>query len=228
MKTKYEIVTVNNVEITVDVSLLFKTDELFFNATQMAKPFEKRVNDFLNTSETGNYIKALITLNGGNKDDFTFSRRGKYGGTWLHRDLALQFARWLSPLFAVHLDRWTRERILQEHEWKQKRMEARTGYLPMTNAIQRAHEDPQHYHFSNEANLINRVVLGMDSKAYCELNEVPTVRDGVSAFELFEINRLQTINTGLIEMGMDYDQRKAALIECHQKELNLIGWGEAA
>lgn len=68
MKAKYEIIEVNQAEITVDVSLLMKTEELFFNATHMAKPFGRRPNDFWNDQQNVAYLEALITISGGNKN----------------------------------------------------------------------------------------------------------------------------------------------------------------
>jgi len=62
MKPKNEIVDVGITEITVDVSLLTKTEEMFFNATQMAKPFGKRPDDFWKQSQNKEYLDALITL----------------------------------------------------------------------------------------------------------------------------------------------------------------------
>lgn len=222
MKAKYEVVTIDSVEVTVDISLLLKSDEMLFNATEMAKFFGKLPNDWLRLPETDAYIDAF--LNAGfsrinSRDELITTKKGRYGGTWLHKELSLAFARWLSPVFAVHLDHWTRERIRREHEWRQKRLEARTGYLPMSSAINRTHDHPRHYHFTNEANLINRIVLGMDARRYCDLHQVPTVRDGVSMFELDEIKRLQQINTSLILLGMGYEQRKGLLSENHQQEL---------
>jgi len=60
VKTKYEIIEVNQAEIMVDVSLLTKSEELFFNATHMAKPFEKRVRDFLKLESTKEYMEAIF------------------------------------------------------------------------------------------------------------------------------------------------------------------------
>jgi len=166
---------------------------------------------------------ALVTLSEGNESDFVYTRRGgKYQGTWLHRDLALQFARWLSPLFAVHLDKWTRNRIQQERTWQQKRLEAKTGFLPMTNAVRHAYDPVEHYHYSNGADMINRIVLGMTAKDYRATYAVESVRDAMDAAQLDEINRLQVINTGLIEIGMGYDERKENLTACHQKALQQL------
>jgi len=229
MTSKYEVIEIDQCEITVDVSLLLKSDGLFFNATDMAKPFNKRPNDFLNTSENGNYIDALITLYGGNKDTYVYTKAGKkYGGTWLHKHLALQFARWLSPILAVKLDKWTFERIEREHDWQRKRLESKTGFLPLTNAIQNAHEPVHHHHFSNECNLINRIVLGVDAKAFKKKHDVDNVRDALDALQISQISQLQIINTGLIAIGMVYNDRKQQLTAFHERGLSCNVLPEAA
>ena len=59
-KTKYEIIEVNGAEFTVDVSLLQKTEDMFFNATEIAKQFGKEPYDFLKTGPTKEYIAVII------------------------------------------------------------------------------------------------------------------------------------------------------------------------
>jgi len=224
MSTKYEIIEIDQVEVTVDVSLLIKSEEMFFNATQMAKPFGKLPKDFWKQTQNKEYLEALIVLSGDNKnrDDFVQTKRGKYGGTYFHNDLALQFARWLSPIFGVKLDKWVVEKLKEEQSRKLARQEAKTGYLPMTNAIIRNHDPAKPYHFSNEADLINRIVLGMSAKKFREEYGVENVREGCTAAQLQELDRLQRINTGLIEIGMDYKERKEHLKRCHRQELAFL------
>ncbi len=223
MRTKYEIIEVDKAEITVDVSLLIKSEEMFFNATDMAKPFGKRPNDFWKQPLNQEYLNALITLTGGNKKSFVRTQKGKYGGTYFHNDLALQFGRWLSPLFGVKLDKWFIKRLREEHERKRARLEAKTGFLPMTEAITGIHDPTKPYHFSNEADMINRIVLGMPSKKFKEQMGVENVRDGATAAQLAELNNLQIVNTGLIKIGMSFHDRKEHLIKCHNHELILLG-----
>lgn len=79
------------------------------NATQMAKPFGKLVGDWLRLKATIEFTNALSTdmqipisaliqvVKGGNRRQ----------GTWMHEDVALEFARWLSPKFAI----WCNNRI---------------------------------------------------------------------------------------------------------------------
>lgn len=218
-KTQFEVVEIDHAHVTVDVSMI-NSDKMFFNATQMAKAFDKRPDDFWKQSQNQEYLSALITLCGGNKESYVITRRGrKYGGTWLHNDLGLAFARWLSPLFAVKLDLWAKERLATEQEWRQNRLAARTGYAPMTSAIAEAHDPAKFYHFSSEADMINKIVTGLSAKKFKKQNEVDDVRDALPASQLGWLDRLQRINTGLIEVGMDYKVRKAMLIDHYNKKL---------
>ncbi|MDL1971255.1 MAG: KilA-N domain-containing protein [Candidatus Desulfofervidaceae bacterium] len=227
MATKYEIVEIDNKEITVDVSLLRKTREMYFNATNMAKPFGKKVNDFLRLESTKEYIEVIINegkIKGENSRLLTYEslvriKKGRNGGTYLHNELAFEFAGWLSPIFRRNLHKWAQERIEQERDWKKKRLEAKTGYLPMTEAIMKVHSDPKFYHYSNEADMINHIVLGCTAKQYKERNNVDSVRECVSAAELAHIERLQQTNTGLIECGMPYEERKELLTKLYNKRL---------
>lgn len=232
MKTKYEIIEVNRVDLTVDVSLLSKTEEMFFNATQMAKPFGKRPIDWLRLPDTKAYIDAilevrkshfensLITLSAGNYEDLVKTKKGgKYQGTWLHTDLSIAFARWLSPIFSVRLDMWTKARINQAHDWEQKRLAAKTGYLPLTLAIQNDHDPAMFYHYSNEANMLNKIVTGMSAKKFKKVHGVESVRDAMDASQLKQMDKLQKINSSLIELGVDYEERKEQLSCLNSKQL---------
>lgn len=87
----------------------YKGDNVMVNATEMAKPFGKLVGDWLRLKTTTEFTEALSTdmqipisaliqvVKGGNGEQ----------GTWMHEDVALEFARWLSPSFAI----WCNKRI---------------------------------------------------------------------------------------------------------------------
>ena len=86
-----------------------KGDSVMVNATEMAKPFGKLVGDWLRLKATTEFTEALSAdmhipisaliqvVKGGNNEQ----------GTWLQEDVALEFARWLSPSFAI----WCNKRI---------------------------------------------------------------------------------------------------------------------
>ncbi len=212
MAKNFEIVSVDNgVEITIDISKLIKADEIYFNATELAKMFGKYPKDYLKTAPTKEYIEFLcLRWDLSPNEIVKVKRGGKYQGTWMHHKLALDFARWLSPKFAVALDAFTEEKLKEAATWRSKRREAKTGFLPMTDAVEKAHDPVKFYHFSNEADLINRVVFGMASKKYKEVHGCEP-RDGASADQLDMIKLLQISNTGLIEAGFSYQERKEML-----------------
>lgn len=87
-------------------------DNVMVNATQMAKKFGKKVNDWLKTQQTKDFLDALTVARKIATADFqpiTIVQGGTPAnqGTWMHEDVAIEFARWLSPKFAI----WCNDRI---------------------------------------------------------------------------------------------------------------------
>lgn len=91
-------------------NITFNRDDcVMVNATQMAKPFGKRPAKWLELPSTKEFLSKLTEVR---KSDIGFVRTEKGGnlgggGTWMHEDVALEFARWLSPEFAI----WCNDRI---------------------------------------------------------------------------------------------------------------------
>jgi hypothetical protein len=95
--------------------------------------------------------------------------------------------------------------------------------LPLTNAIQAAHADLKPYHFSNECDLINRLVTGMSAKKFKQVRNIESVRDGLTAAESQLMDKLQIQNTSLIELGFSYEDRKPLLMGQADRFLGVIG-----
>lgn len=84
----------------------------WLNATKIAKRFGKDPYEWRRLPDTEAYLKALSKALGSKygiipelpETAFVQAKRGKNGGTWLHPKLAVAFARWLSPDFAVWCD----------------------------------------------------------------------------------------------------------------------------
>lgn len=111
-----------------------------------------------------------------------------------------------------------REKAKQEAAIQAERDLARVEYRPMTNAIKNSREaegkEVEHYHFSNEANMINRIVLGATSAKFRKDNSIgktEAIRDYLTAEQIRAITELQRADTVFINMGWDYDKRKAEL-----------------
>lgn len=83
-------------------------ENVMVNATQMAKPFSKQPIDWLKTNQSKEYIETFSKLKIISLADLVqVTKGGNNSGTWMHEDVALEFARWLSPAFAI----WCNDRI---------------------------------------------------------------------------------------------------------------------
>lgn len=96
------------------ITFLLEKEDVMINATQMAKPFGKRPIDWLRLPSSQDFITSLCDVR---KLHFTQLietikgnfRNNRKQGTWMHKDVAIEFARWLSPMFAI----WCNDRILE-------------------------------------------------------------------------------------------------------------------
>ena len=210
---KFEIVIIEGVSFTVDESVLKSDEKMYLNATDMAKAFGKKPSDYLRQSSTKEYIaelKKILQVEDSRLELVRVVHGGKNHGTWMHHELALDFAMWLSPRFKAKFLRYIRQRMDEAIAWRTKRLEVRTGFAPLTEAIKKSHDDPQFYHYKNEVDLINKIVFGMIAKKYREIYGC-NPRDDANEFQLKMVKLLQISNTGLIEAGFDYEQRKEML-----------------
>ncbi|HFK5511248.1 TPA: KilA-N domain-containing protein [Elizabethkingia anophelis] len=89
-----------------------ENDNVFVNATEMAKPFgnEKRPQFWINNQYTSDFLKAISKArNIALADLVKVTKGGNNSGTWMHEDVAIEFARWLNPAFAI----WCNSQINQ-------------------------------------------------------------------------------------------------------------------
>ena len=119
-------------------------------------------------------------------------------------------------LRAKIIDRWEEleRKELEKKNHDAVRAESKLEYKPMTDAISAAHEEIKPYHFSNEADLINRIVLGQTASKYRQFHDIQkgeAIRDYLNQAELDCIVSLQRANTVYIEDGLDFQERKDKL-----------------
>lgn len=85
-----------------------KGDNVMVNATQMAKSFGKEPKFWLMNQSTTDYLNELSKVRNLTLTDLVqVTKGGNNPGTWMHEDVAMEFARWLSPAFAI----WCNDRI---------------------------------------------------------------------------------------------------------------------
>ena len=95
---------------------------------------------------------------------------------------------------------------------------ARMEFPAFTDAVMNAHEEPKFYHFSNEADMINKIVLGMSAKKFRELRGLEkgvSIRPYLSDAEAEAVLALQRADIGLLEVVPEFDRRREVLTKIH-------------
>lgn len=95
--------------------------------------------------------------------------------------------------------------------------------------IQMTHENPQLYHYSNECDMLNRIVTGYSAKQIREQHGLPkgtSIRPYLTTDETAQLEELQRVDVGLMVVISDFEERKQRLIQYHSRILSkrqLIG-----
>ena len=91
-----------------------RTTDGYVNATAMCKANSKQWNDYWRTDRATAYLEALCTETGIPVSSLCLSLKGgSHQGTWVHPQVAVDLARWISAPFAVWMDGWFLESIQQ-------------------------------------------------------------------------------------------------------------------
>ena len=99
----------------------------------------------------------------------------------------------------------------------ENRAALRMEYRPMTDALKTTREDigkeTRAHHYSNEADMINRIVTGYPAKKYKAVHEMPdsSLRDLLTPIQKQAMLSLQKANTVYLEEGLSFDERKERL-----------------
>ncbi len=157
------------------------------------------------------------------------AKAGRYGGTYAYKDIAFEFASWVSPQFKLYLIKEF-ERLKKEEQtllgWNAKRELAKINYRIHTDAIKEnlipLEVTPQQASviYASEADVLNVALFGMTAKQWRDKNpdKKGNIRDYASINELICISNMENINAVLIEDGMNQSDRLRKLnqIAIHQ------------
>ena len=168
------------------------------------------------------------------------TKSGRYGGgTFAHRDIALEFCSWVSPVFKLYLIKEFQrlkdieaEQAKETLEWNLKRTLAKVNYLIHTDAVKEHLVPPRVYntkaesiYFASEADLLNMALFGLSAKQWREANpeQKGNMRDYASAEQLLVLANLENLNAEFIRQGLSQNDRLTRLneIAIHQMQLLL-------
>lgn len=168
------------------------------------------------------------------------SKAGRYGGgTFAHKDIALEFASWLSPEFKLYLIKeFQRLKELEKQtiynlEWEVKRSIVKTNYRIHTDAIKKQLKTLQLSEFQNnlryaeEADMLNLILFGQKAKDWEYnnpdlVNQGLNMRDTADITELIVLSGLETLNAYLLNQGETKEIRIQKLIIEAKKNLESI------
>lgn len=161
-------------------------------------------------------------------------KSGRYGGgTWAHRDIAFEFASWLSPTFKLYLIKEFQRLKSVEESAPEKaglRLMTKLNYLLQTDAIAKkiapitlSHED-QSKIYANEADVLNLALFGSTASAYLETHPGKSPRDEASTIELVILSNLELSNSYFISLGMSQSDRLILLNKMANEEKTI--WSE--
>lgn len=106
------------------------------------------------------------------------------------------------------------------------RDDLRVEYPILTDNITLIHENPRPHHYSNEANMLNKIVTGMSAKEYKLKNGIPldvsSIRPYLTSQEREQLDILQRIDTGLLLSVPDYHERKQKLEWYYMKKFKEV------
>lgn len=152
------------------------------------------------------------------------AKAGRYGGTYAHKDIALEFAMWISPEFKLYLIKEF-QRLKQKEaednklEWNVKRILSKANYRIHTDAI-KAHLIPkllntkQHqFVYATEADILNQALFGQTAKQWKDANPKlkGNMREHATIEQLTVLAGLESQNALLIQQGFPQEERLTIL-----------------
>lgn len=154
------------------------------------------------------------------------SKAGRYGGTYAHKDIAFEFASWISAEFKLFLikefQRLKEDEIQNKSlEWDLSRSLSKINYKIHTDAIKRhliprlLNKSQKSFTYANEADVLNVALFGMSAKEWREKNKDTkgNIRDYSSVEQLIVLSNMESINAELIKRGISQVDRLVALNE---------------
>ena len=161
------------------------------------------------------------------------AKAGRYGGTYAHKDLAFEFASWVSPQFKLYLLREF-QRLKEEEQkllgWSAKRELAKINYRIHTDAIkqnlipQELTPAQKSFVYADEADMLNVAMFGKTAREWREENPnlKGNIRDYASINQLICLSNMENLNAVFINEGLAQSERLEKLNKIAIQQMKVL------
>ena len=164
-------------------------------------------------------------------------KKGRYGGTYAHKDIAFEFGSAISVPFKLYLiEEFQRLKTEKQRQlgWSVKRELSKINYRIHTDAIKQNLIPPEvtpaqaSIIYANEADVLNVAMFGMTAKQWRETNPdlKGNIRDYATVNELICLSNMENLNAVFIEQGMTQRERLVKLNQIAIHQMNILGNGD--
>lgn len=163
------------------------------------------------------------------------SKSGIGGGTFAHKDIAFEFASWVSAEFKLFLIKEFQRLKDEENErkslgWDIKRNLAKINYKIHTDAIKRnlipekISQNKENLIYATEADILNLALFGITAKEWREKNPEleGNIRDYADVFQLVCLSNLENLNALFIKEGVDKAKRLEKLNSIAIEQMTIL------
>lgn len=161
------------------------------------------------------------------------SRAGRYGGTYAHKDIAFEFASWISVEFKLYLIKEFQRLKDEERKqlgWDIRRNLTKINYRIHTNAIKDNLIPPEltlhqtNIIYASEADVLNMALFGMTAKQWRDSHpgEKGNIRDYANVSQLVCLSNLENLNALFIQEKMPQAERLRKLNQIAIQQMRLL------
>jgi KilA-N domain len=153
------------------------------------------------------------------------AKAGRYGGTYAHRDIAIQFCYWLSPKFQIYLIKEFQTLQNERREslqWDVRRILTKVNYHIHADSVRQNivpiidwHSKKEGLYYASEADILNIAVFGMTANEWKLLNPElkGNMRDYATQEQLIILANIEIVNVAMMRDGLRQDERAMKLNE---------------
>ena len=163
------------------------------------------------------------------------AKAGRYGGTYAHSDIAMEFASWISAEFKLYLMKDYRRLKFDENSrlslsWNLNREISKLNYRVHTDAIQQNLLPPdltreqQSFVYADEADMLNVALFGLTAAQWRSQNQgcKGNIRDYASLQQLLVLANMESYNALLIEQKLPQTERLKMLRQMAVRQLQVL------